>query len=110
MQSLDNKIDELLGRLNCQRDIKNCNILCFTESWLNDDNINIQLAGYTMYRVMTWPSFDIASTNSLSLTTSLFPLHPGSVISGRQFLEETLSLMQYRERGFTVEQRNFYIT
>ena len=43
-------MDKLLGRINYQRDIKNCNILCFTESWLNNDNINIQLAGYTMYR------------------------------------------------------------
>ncbi|XP_045573048.1 transcription initiation factor TFIID subunit 9 isoform X2 [Salmo salar] len=50
VQSLDNKIDELRGRLNYQENIKNCNILCFTESWLNDVNINIQLAGYTMYR------------------------------------------------------------
>ena len=29
--------------------IKNCNILCFTESWLNDNTKNIQLAGYTLY-------------------------------------------------------------
>jgi hypothetical protein len=40
--------------------------------------------------VITWPSLDIARTNSLFLTTSLFPLHPGSVISGHKFLEETL--------------------
>ena len=32
------------------RDIKNCNILCFTELWLNNDINNIQLAGYTLYR------------------------------------------------------------
>jgi hypothetical protein len=50
MQCLDNKIEELWGKLNYQWDIKNRNILCFTESWLNDDNINIQLAGYTVYR------------------------------------------------------------
>ena len=48
VQSLDNKMDKLLGRLNYQRDIKNCNILCFTESWLNYDNINIHLAGYML--------------------------------------------------------------
>ena len=48
--SLENKIDDLRGRLNYQRDIQNCNILCFTESWLNDDTINIQLSGYTLYR------------------------------------------------------------
>ena len=50
VQSLENKIDELRGRLNYHWDNKNCNILCFTEVWLNDDPINIQLAGYTVYR------------------------------------------------------------
>jgi hypothetical protein len=50
MQSLENKIDDLRGTLNYQQDIQNCSILCFTESWLNDDTINIQLAGYTLYR------------------------------------------------------------
>jgi hypothetical protein len=50
MQSLDNKIDDLHRILNYQRNIQNCNILCFTETWLNDDTINIQLAGYTLYR------------------------------------------------------------
>jgi hypothetical protein len=49
-KSLDNKMTELLGRLNYQWDIKNCNILCFTVSWLNDDNTNIQLSGYMMSR------------------------------------------------------------
>ena len=29
---------------------KNCNILCFTDSWLNDDIKNIRLADYTLYR------------------------------------------------------------
>ena len=37
VQSLDNKLDELCSRLSYQRDIENCNILCFTESWLNND-------------------------------------------------------------------------
>ena len=32
------------------RDIKNLNILCFTESWLNDDMDNIQLAGFSVHR------------------------------------------------------------
>ena len=35
--------------LNYQWDIKNGITLCFTESWLNDDIINIQLAGYMLY-------------------------------------------------------------
>jgi hypothetical protein len=50
VQSLDNKIDDLRGRLNYQRDIQNCNILCFTDTWLNNDTINIKLAGYTLHR------------------------------------------------------------
>ena len=37
VQSLDNKLAEVRSRTSYQRDIKNCNILCFTESWLNDD-------------------------------------------------------------------------
>ncbi|CDQ56629.1 unnamed protein product [Oncorhynchus mykiss] len=49
VRSLEKEIDDLRGRLNYQWDIQNCNILCFTESWLNDDTINIQLAGYTLY-------------------------------------------------------------
>jgi hypothetical protein len=50
MQSLENRIDDLRLRLSYQRDIKNCNILCFTESWLNDDTDNIELAGFSMHR------------------------------------------------------------
>ena len=45
MKSLETKLNELGSRLSCQRDIKNCNILCFSESWLTKDMDNIQLAG-----------------------------------------------------------------
>ena len=48
VQSLEKKIDD--ARLNYRWDIQNCNILCFTESWLNDDTNNIQQAGYTLYQ------------------------------------------------------------
>ena len=48
VQSLGKKWDELKARISYQRDIKNCNILCFTKSWLNDDIKNIQLADYTL--------------------------------------------------------------
>lgn len=50
VQSLENIWDELKARISYQRHIKNCNILCFTESWLKDDIKSIQLAGYTLYR------------------------------------------------------------
>jgi hypothetical protein len=50
IQSLENKWDKLKARIFYQRHIQNCNILCFTESWLNDDINNIQLVGYTLYR------------------------------------------------------------
>jgi hypothetical protein len=36
VQSLENKIDDLRARLNYQRDIENCNILFFPESWRQD--------------------------------------------------------------------------
>jgi hypothetical protein len=39
VQSLENKLEELCSRLSYQRDIKYCNILCFTEPWLNDNTI-----------------------------------------------------------------------
>ncbi|KAK1802734.1 hypothetical protein P4O66_021276, partial [Electrophorus voltai] len=35
VQSLDNKLDDLRARIKFQRDIRDCNLLCFTESWLN---------------------------------------------------------------------------
>ncbi|KAK1795700.1 hypothetical protein P4O66_001020 [Electrophorus voltai] len=35
VQSLDNKLDDLRARIKFQRDIRHCNLLCFTESWLN---------------------------------------------------------------------------
>ncbi|KAK1790955.1 hypothetical protein P4O66_014791 [Electrophorus voltai] len=35
VQSLDNNPDDLRARIKFQRDIRDCNLLCFTESWLN---------------------------------------------------------------------------
>ncbi|KAK1789806.1 hypothetical protein P4O66_015687, partial [Electrophorus voltai] len=34
VQSLHNKLDNLRARIKFQRDIRNCNLLCFTKSWL----------------------------------------------------------------------------
>ncbi len=34
VQSLENKMDDLRARISFQRDIKDCNILCLTETWL----------------------------------------------------------------------------
>jgi hypothetical protein len=34
---MDNKVDELRVRISFQKDIRDCNILCFTESWLSPD-------------------------------------------------------------------------
>ncbi|KAI5613979.1 gastrula zinc finger protein XlCGF28.1-like [Silurus asotus] len=33
--SLENKLDDLRARVKFQRDIRDCNLLCFTETWLN---------------------------------------------------------------------------
>ncbi len=35
VQSLENKMDDLRARISFQRDIRDCNILCLTETWLN---------------------------------------------------------------------------
>ncbi len=35
VQSLENKLDEFRARLSFQRDIRDCNIICLTETWLN---------------------------------------------------------------------------
>ncbi|KAK1806288.1 hypothetical protein P4O66_000165 [Electrophorus voltai] len=35
VQSLDNKLDDLRARIKFQRDIRDCNLLCFTKWWLN---------------------------------------------------------------------------
>ena len=48
VQSLDNKID--YGHVYPTNGTIITNILCFTESWLNDDMNNIQLVVYTLYR------------------------------------------------------------
>ena len=37
VQSLDNKVDEIRERVAFQRDIRGCNILCFTETWVSRD-------------------------------------------------------------------------
>ncbi len=34
VQSLENKMDDLRARISFQRDIKDCNILCLSETWL----------------------------------------------------------------------------
>jgi hypothetical protein len=48
MQLLENKINDLQARFNYQWDIKKCNFLCFTESWMNNGMNNIQLVGFTV--------------------------------------------------------------
>ena len=57
VQSLENKIDDLLLRLSNQRDIKNCNILCVTETWLTEEMDNIELAVFSMH----WQNRDATS-------------------------------------------------
>ena len=49
-QSLDNKIDELRARISFQRDIRDCNVLCFMETWLSPDilSLSLQPAGFSV--------------------------------------------------------------
>jgi hypothetical protein len=50
MQSFEFKLDDLRLRLSYQRDIKNCGILCFTETWLNDDTDHLELTIFSVHR------------------------------------------------------------
>ena len=40
VQSLDNKVDKIRARVAFQRDIRDRNILCFTETWLTRDTLS----------------------------------------------------------------------
>ena len=44
VQSLDKKVDEIRARVAFQRDIRDCNVLCFTETSLNRDAIGVGTA------------------------------------------------------------------
>lgn len=37
VQSIDNKLDDIRARIRFQRDVRNCNVLCFTETWLTPE-------------------------------------------------------------------------
>jgi hypothetical protein len=55
VQSLDNKVDEIRARVQIsqiQRDIRDCNILCFMETWLTRDTLSesVQPPGFFTYR------------------------------------------------------------
>lgn len=52
MQSLPNKVDELLSRIQSQREARNCSAFCLTETWL-DNNVPdaaIQPRGFSVFR------------------------------------------------------------
>ena len=53
VQSLDSKFDEIRTPFALQRDIRDCNILCFTETWLSKDILSesVQPPGCFMHRV-----------------------------------------------------------
>ena len=40
VQFLDNKVDEIRARVSFQRDIGDCNVLCFKETWLTRDMLS----------------------------------------------------------------------
>uniref|UniRef100_A0A8C7KC88 Transposase Tc1-like domain-containing protein n=1 Tax=Oncorhynchus kisutch TaxID=8019 RepID=A0A8C7KC88_ONCKI len=52
VQSLDNKVDEIRARVAFQRDIRDCNVLCFTETWLTGETLSevVQPTGFSTHR------------------------------------------------------------
>ena len=41
VRALDNKVNKIRARAAFQRDIRACNILCFTETWLTRDTLSV---------------------------------------------------------------------
>jgi hypothetical protein len=52
VQCLDNKVVKHRARISFQSDIRDCNILCFTETWLSRDilSTSIQPAWFSVHR------------------------------------------------------------
>ena len=52
VQSLDNKVDEIRASVAFQRDIRDCNVLCFTETCLTRDTLSesVQPPGFFTHR------------------------------------------------------------
>ncbi|XP_054618104.1 protein-L-isoaspartate(D-aspartate) O-methyltransferase isoform X2 [Dunckerocampus dactyliophorus] len=52
VRSLENKMDELRARITAQREIRECCVLTFTETWLTEDipDSAIQLESFAAYR------------------------------------------------------------
>ncbi len=54
VQSLENKMDDLRARISFQRDIRDCNILCLTETWLTPtvpDNAVMPSDNFSVFRM-----------------------------------------------------------
>ena len=51
VQSLENKVVEIRARVAIQREIRECNVLCFTETWLTRDTLSksVQPAGFFIH-------------------------------------------------------------
>ena len=52
VQSLDNMVDKIRAWVAFQRDIRDCNILCFMETWLSQDMLSesVRPPGFSMHR------------------------------------------------------------
>ena len=53
VQSLDNNVDEIRARVAFQRDIRDCNVLCFSETSFSRNMLSesVQPPGFSMHRV-----------------------------------------------------------
>lgn len=50
VRSLANKLDEITTLANSQREYRECSLLCFTETWLNEDipDCAVEIPGFTL--------------------------------------------------------------
>ncbi len=50
VQSLDNKLCELLARISYQRETRDCCVICLTETWMSAMVPAIELTGFSVHR------------------------------------------------------------
>ncbi len=57
VQSLENKMDDLRARISFQRDIRDCNIICLTETWLTPSDPDTAVTPSDNFSNRTMPPF-----------------------------------------------------
>ncbi|XP_060696811.1 uncharacterized protein LOC132825498 [Hemiscyllium ocellatum] len=69
IQSIENKLDEIKSRLSVQRELRDCCVLCFTETWLTraTPDCTLQPEGFSIHRMDRSPAMGKARGGGVCL-------------------------------------------